>query len=123
VREVLVVEPDLASRPLLVRQLQRLGLLVRVGDNVLTGLRQGLPVDALVAPARLLGNEAREEIRQLLVRRPGFRVVVISEPRSMGDSITAIAVGAKEQLVRPFNEADVRRVLVSTFALGMGGAP
>lgn len=123
VGEVLVVEPDAPSRALLVRQLQRSGLLVRMADDVLTGLRQGAPVDALVAPAGLLGNDAREEIRQLLVRRPGFRVVVISEPRSMGDSITAIAVGAREQLVRPLNEADVRRVLAHAFAPSVGGAP
>lgn len=122
--EVLVVESDLTSRALLLRQLQRMGLHARSAPDVLGGLRGGPPVDALVAPASLLGNEAREEIRRLLVRRPGFRVVVISEPQSLGDSITAIAVGAREQLVRPVSEAEVKRVLMHAFAQGHpGGAP
>lgn len=124
IHEVLVVESDLTSRALLLRQLQRMGLHARSAPDVLGGLRGGPPVDALVAPAGLLGNEAREEIRRLLVRRPGFRVVVISEPQSLGDSITAIAVGAREQLVRPVSEAEVKRVLMHAFAQGHpGGAP
>lgn len=122
IHDVLVVEPDLASRMLLLRHLQRSGFHARAENDVLSGLR-GPPVDALVAPASLLGNEAREEIRRLLVRRPGFRVVVISEPQSLGDSITAIAVGARDQLVRPLSEAEVKRVLAHAFAQGMGGAP
>ncbi len=122
IHEVLVVEPDLASRTLLLRHLLRAGFHARAASDVLSGLRSG-PVDALVAPASLLGNEAREEIRKLLVRRPGFRVVVISEPQSLGDSITAIAVGAREQLVRPLSEAEVKRVLNHAFAQGPGGGP
>lgn len=122
IHDVLVVEPDLASRMLLLRHLQRSGFHARAENDVLSGLR-GPPADALVAPASLLGNEAREEIRRLLVRRPGFRVVVISEPQSLGDSITAIAVGARDQLVRPLSEAEVKRVLNHAFAQGMGGAP
>jgi DNA-binding response OmpR family regulator len=122
IHDVLVVEPDLASRTLLLRHLQRAGFHARAASEVLSGLRGG-PVDALVAPASLLGNEAREEIRKLLVRRPGFRVVVIAEPQSLGDSITAIAVGAREQLVRPLSEAEVKRVLNHAFAQGPGGGP
>ncbi|XXF80676.1 response regulator [Myxococcaceae bacterium GXIMD 01537] len=123
VQSVLVVEPDLTSRMVVVRHLQRAGMHVRVARDVLSGLCQGPPpLDALVAPAALLGNDARQEVRRLLVRRPGFRVVVISEPRSLGDSVTAIAVGAREQLVRPLSEAEVRRVLTQAFAPGPGGA-
>jgi CheY-like chemotaxis protein len=122
VREVLLVEPDLTSRMLLMRQLQRAGLHVRVATDVLAGLQAGPTVDALVAPASLLGNVAREEIRRLLVKRPGFRVVVISEPQSLGDNITAIAVGAREQLVRPLGEADVKRAFAHAFA-PPGGVP
>jgi DNA-binding response OmpR family regulator len=116
VQEVLLVEPDVTSRMLLMRALQHSGIHVRVAQDVLTGLQASTTLDALVAPASLLGNVAREEIRRLLVRRPGFRVVLISEPQSLGDNITAIAVGAKEQLVRPLAEAEAKRVLTHAFA-------
>ena len=108
---VLVVDDDDTHRTALARALERRGLRVLAASSVGAALRLIEPAAPTFASIdlRMPGASGLELVRQLLVRHPSARVVVLTGYGSIATAVEAVKLGAIDYLLKPADVHDLLR--------------
>ena len=114
-RDLLIVDPDAGFRDRLAAALGASGFAVRCAGSLAeakaaTALRG--PAFAVLEPAIGAGNGLRL-VGELLARRPGCRVVVLTGHGAIAGAVAAIKAGAADYLTKPSDPASVAQALLS----------
>ncbi len=110
---ILVAEDDRNLRRVLRAMLAREGYDVAEaadGEEAL-GMVAASPPDALVTDIRMPRRDGLSLFREVRERRPGTPVILITAYGTIGDAVEAIRAGAFDYVTKPFDEAELLRVV------------
>jgi len=110
---VLVVEDEPALRDLIVEGLEAEGFAVAqaLDASDAVGRLRGFAYDGLVVDLRLPDASGMDVLDEALTLFPGLRAVVITGFGGVSEAVTAIKRGAIDFLIKPFQLAQLARVL------------
>ena len=103
-QRVVIVEPNPTDCARLEQRVSALSLSPLVRTDVLAALAEAPAADALIINSTCLTDAIQQQLLDLQLSRPEFRVVLISRAESMAESILAILLNAA-QLVQPWTDA------------------
>lgn len=113
----LLVDDDQVFRERLARALVRRGFAVETAggyDEAITRLGEDPPIDRAVIDLRMPGPNGLELLRDLQLRSPDTKVVVLTGYGSIATAVDAVKLGAINYLPKPADADDV----IAAFARG-----
>lgn len=118
VRSVIVIDDDDALRWAVRRMLERAGYEVREASEGAAGLhlQREKPADLVVTDIYMPGQDGIQTIRQLRSGWPALRILAVSGGERAGPADLhehALALGASRVLAKPFDMADLLRVVAA----------
>jgi DNA-binding NtrC family response regulator len=109
---VLILDPGPQSCRLLAQVVESLGWSVRIADSSLQALELLKDrVNILIADLDSPGLDALEVVRRARRDNREMDIVVIASSATLAKATEAVRLGIPDYLVRPFESADVKRVL------------
>lgn len=106
IHRVAIVQADAKEGARLEKMLSALKLNPVVRDDVAAALAESPAPDALVVHSACLTDAIKQQLLDLEIARPEFRVILVSPVESMAESITAILLNAVVHLVQPWSDAE-----------------
>jgi DNA-binding NtrC family response regulator len=78
-----------------------------VNGNEAVEMLKNEPVDAVIIDIKMPRMDGIETIRRMKAVRPGLKVLVSSGYKSVETAQEAVAAGASDYIVKPFERADI----------------
>lgn len=102
---VIVADDDAAIRTVVRHALRRAGYLVRVTDTAsgLAGLINDGVGDVVISDVVFADGDGLDQLPELIARRPGLKVIVISAQNTLSTAVRATEAGAFDYLPKPFD--------------------
>jgi len=115
---ILVTEDDRNLRRILRAMLTREGYEVTeaVDGAAAASFLAGHRVDALVTDIRMPGMDGLEMFRRCRERHPGLPVILVTAYGRIEDAVQAMRAGACDYILKPFDEAELLRVVGNAVA-------
>ena len=125
-RSVIVIDDDDAIRSAVRRILERAGYEVREASEGAAGLhlQRERPADLVVTDIYMPGQDGIQTIRQLRGGWPGLKILAVSGGERAGPADLhehALALGASRVLAKPFDMAELLRVVAALLGDGAPG--
>jgi DNA-binding response OmpR family regulator len=112
-RSILIVDDEKNIRLALSMALEKLEIPVETaasGEEAMDKLEQG-SYEIMLLDLRMPGMDGMEVLRRVSQQRPEIKVIIITAYGSIEMAVEAMKLGAVDFLQKPFDAADVRRVV------------
>ncbi len=122
---VIVADDDAAVRTVVRRALTRAGYLVRATETA-AGLARLLDEgvgDVVVSDVMFPDGNGLDSLPDLIARRPGLKVIVVSAQNTLSTAVRATEAGAFDYLPKPFDLDELTRAVASALEAGTVRGP